>query len=459
MRSLLRAAALSLAALAAVPAQGGLTLDPGSLRQIAVLALEGGDAARAQGYADALLARDPQDLDALLLRARAARDLGQTDAARRDTRAAWRLAQTDVERYSTALITAQVLSSEGKRTRAQLWLRRAAQYAPTAADARRIAGDFRYLRQRNPWQTHLAFTLAPSSNVNNGSASDRSTLLYQINDALFGEGVEFELKGASRALSGLEIGAGLRSRYRFHETYESAHDLRLTLSFRSYVLSDSARAMAPDVSGSDFAFGTVGLGYGYRRLTGKGRGELVAGVDLGQSWYGGARYAAWLRGSLAHSWKMGEGTVLSLAGELEQRDGSRAPDGRTLTLSTGLHRRLPSGGTAFARLGATTAASDDAAGEFDQVELRGGLTLARPVLGADIELGLGVAWRDYDTSPHSPQGRQDRRLFGDVTATFSQIDYYGFNPSLTLSASSTDSNIGLYETERLGLQFGIRSAF
>ena len=80
-------------------------------------------------------------------------------------------------------------------------------------------------------------------------------------------------------------------------------------------------------------------------------------------------------------------------------------------------------------------------------------------MGASLQFGLGAALRDYDVSRHSAQGRQDRKLFADVTATFTQIDYYGFNPSLTLSASKTDSNIGLYDVNRVGLSIGIKSAF
>jgi hypothetical protein len=35
----------------------------------------------------------------------------------------------------------------------------------------------------------------------------------------------------------------------------------------------------------------------------------------------------------------------------------------------------------------------------------------------------------------------------------------GFNPTLSLSASTTNSNIGLYDVNRLGIGIGIASAF
>jgi hypothetical protein len=43
--------------------------------------------------------------------------------------------------------------------------------------------------------------------------------------------------------------------------------------------------------------------------------------------------------------------------------------------------------------------------------------------------------------------------------SFTDAEYYGFIPTITLEASRTESNIGLYEVNRYGLQLGIRSAF
>ena len=62
---------------------------------------------------------------------------------------------------AAALAVAQALSSEGARTRAQLWLRRAMQVAPTKRQKALAVRDFRYVRLRNPWSTRLSFSVAP----------------------------------------------------------------------------------------------------------------------------------------------------------------------------------------------------------------------------------------------------------------------------------------------------------
>ena len=67
--------------------------------------------------------------------------------------------------------------------------------------------------------------------------------------------------------------------------------------------------------------------------------------------------------------------------------------------------------------------------------------------------------RDYDVSPHSPDGRHDDYYQADISLTFKKIDYYGFNPTLSMTAAKVDSNIGLFESNRFGVNFGIQSAF
>ena len=448
-----------LACLTGLPAAAQTTLDAPALRQAATMALRAGDAARAKVYAEALLTRDANDLNAHLIHARALRDLGRVTPARAAAQRAWQLAQTDAQKYSAALITAQVLSTAGKRTRAQLWLRRAAQHAPNDMLRDRAERDFKYVKKRNPWHTSLSFTLAPNSNINNGSAQDRSELNYAISEILFGQPIEYNLSGSALALSGLEFGGSIRTRYRFHQTPVTAHDFKAGLSYRTFALSGSAKNTAPTASGSDFAFGTATLGYGFKRINFERKGEFSFDGEVGQTWYGGARYASYLRGAAFQAYSPSRTKRYRFGVDIERQFGQAVPDVDTIALRGNLTQRLKSGNTLYLGLSAETAHSIEKDAEYSEVELRTGYVLRKPIMGADVQFGLGAAYRDYDVSRHAADGRQDRKLFADVTATFRQIDYYGFNPSVTLSASKTDSNIGLYDVNRIGLSIGIKSAF
>ena len=457
MRQAVLAAVLGVAA--ACPALSEVTLSADSLRKAASISLQQGDVVRAQAYAEALLERDPKDLTAHLIRARALRDQGKVTPAREAARHAWALAETDAQRYSAALITAQVLSSMGKRARAQFWLRRAVQLAPDTRLEARAKRDFRYVRARNPWSTQMSFVLAPNSNINNGSAQERSYLNYAVTEALFGEPVEYGLSGSAQALSGLEWGGTLHARYRFAETPTSAQDLKFGLSYRSFILSSGARNQAPGLSGSDFSFGTVSFGYGHRTRNFQRKGELLSDLEVGQSWYGGARYASYLRGSMRQTYRTSARRQLSFGVNAERLLGQATPDVDTIAFSTSLTERFSSGNIGYVGLAFETTHSVNAGSEYGEIELRSGYVLGKPVLGTALQIGLGTAWRDYDVSPHARGGRQDTRIFADLTATFTDFDYYGFNPSVTITASRTNSNIGLFDTRRLGVSLGITSAF
>jgi hypothetical protein len=436
-----------------------VVLSPDQLRNAAVRSVETGAAAQGLRFADALLHRDAGDFKAQVLRARALRDLGRTDEAIAAGRTAWHMADSGTEKYASAMIMAQALSSAGHKTRAQLWLRRAAHHAPGPRARKQVEQHYNYVRQTNALQTQLSFTLAPNSNINNGSARDTSELNYVVSEILFGGPVEYVLSGSAQALSGIEYGFGLNTRYRFHQTATRAHDLTLGLSYRTFTLSDSAKADAPMVDGGDFAFGTVMLGYGFRQINLDARGEFQSSAQLGQSWYGGAEYATRMRAGISQSYKIAPRQKAMLSLEHELQDGQRTVDMETTSISGSFTQNLSSGDLAYLSLGASVATSPDANSEYDEVELRGAYVFRKPVAGAALQLGMGVELRDYDVSRHSADGRQDKRIFADITATFQQFDYYGFNPSATLQASRTDSNINLYDINRVGISIGIKSAF
>ncbi len=440
-----------------IAAEAQVQLNPDQLRQAAVIALRSGDAPTARRYAEALVLRDATDLNAQLILARAARDMGDTAPARAAARTAWRLADTDAERYSAALITAQVLSSDGKRTRSQLWLRRAAQHAPNDALRARAERDFRHVKQQNPWKTDLTFTLAPNSNINNGSARDQSRLNYAISELLFGEPIEFELNTEAQAIAGIEFGGAVRTRYRFHQTPISAHDAKLSLSYRTFTLTDDLGDT--DIAGSDFAYGTMSFGYGYQRINMARKGAFSLDTEAGQSWYGGARYARFVRAQAQQTVRTSARQQLRFGAELERQWGQATPDRDLFGLSASITQGFATGNTGFLGLSASTTQSDAQSVEYSEIVLRSGLSLKQPVMGAAVQFGLGASWRDYDISRDSRDGRQDTRIFADVSATFNEVDYYGFNPTLTLSASTTDSNVGLYDVNRVGLNIGIKSAF
>jgi hypothetical protein len=229
------------------------------------------------------------------------------------------------------------------------------------------------------------------------------------------------------------------------------------MSYRTYKLSRSAQDAlneadaertalglpALDLSGGDFAYGTVQAGYGYKRLRGDRRGEFSFSADLGQSFYGGARYNSYLRASIGQTYHMSAATKLNFGLSADMRTAQAGSDHDTLRLTTGTSRKLSNGDGLYFGVSAAAVRSDAQTAEYDEIGLRSGYILGRDVLGTSFQFGLSTSFRDYDVSLHDASGRREFTVGGEVTATFKQIDYYGFNPSISLTASKTNSNIGL----------------
>lgn len=448
-----------MAGASAVQGSDQIALSPGEMVFAAAQSLQAGMPSQALALANALLARDPEDMNALMVRARALRDLDQLSEAKDTAQQIWDLADTDEDRFAAAMIMAQVLSTNGQKTYAQLWLRRAVHLAPSDRHEKLAIRDFKYVRAANPWATRLSFAITPDSNINNGSAYRSSFLNYQLTEVLFGEPVEYQLTGASLALSGIEFALGVDTRYRFWQTANRAQDLFLMIDYRHYELSEDARNTAPGVSGSEFDFASVFLGYGYRGFTFANRGEFALRADVGQSWYGYNEFAQYLRASALHSYTLTRSTRLNgrIAGERQW--GIQTADIDTLKAELWSAHFYPNGQQLRFIVTGAVAESPVKSEEYAELGFGASWAIGEVFEGANLQVGLGFRGRNYDVSPHAVDGRRDRRWSATATLIFDKVDYYGFNPTMTFYAQDTDSNIALYENRRIGINFGIQSSF
>lgn len=430
------------------------TLTPAEMRGAAALSLDTGQPEQALALAEALLMRNEGDVLALVIQARALRDLGREDEAVAAAREAWRAASTQDERYAAAMVTAQALSSRGNRTMAQIWLRVAVETAPDEARKQRAIRDFRYVRARNPWETQLAFSIAPSDNINDGSIRDEISFAGL-------DGVV--LTGAARALSGLEISGGVATRYTLTES--QTHRTRAGVSFyyETYVLSDEARDIAPDVEGSDFAYGSVALTFGHEWRPSGWSGPLDLNAVAAWSWYGGERYGRTLEVSAARTFALGQRNRLRLGFALDQFALEPNEDAEDRAFSTELEvqwLRLLRGGALFAVAASMRdSESDNAQLDYARSRLSLSYSPGEPILGARATFGLEFEQRDFDTYPFEADGRHDDTAKLSVDLVFRDLDYYGFVPTVSLSRSDTASTSDRFDKAETGLNLGFRSAF
>lgn len=434
-------AALLLGAAASVQAETTTILKPDEARLTAAQLQSVGQAKAAAQITTVLLQRDPEDAAALIIHSHALRSLGQFDQAQVAGRRAWRAAETDVERFGASLAMAQALSSDGKKTRAQFWLRRAGHVAPNQRLKARAARDFAYLRKTNPWSVHTTFGIVPTDNVNNAPRDNTiATVWGTFIDPL------------AVPVSGVEVRASLRLRYNFAETATKRNFIGLNWSESSAVFSDDDVPVG--LNESDFAYRRVAATLGRDFTSGPKKPRQTISLTFGRTWFGGDPLADELRVDWRQNFIRPEGRRFGWDASLGYADRKDNAIRSGVTASLGAHwsRPFKNGGRLGWHTGVGRTDTDSPALTHTRASLGVQYTHGEPILGAIAQIGLHTEFRDYDA-------RNDTRATLSSSLLFVDFDTYGFAPKLTLEASKTDSTITRYETQSLGLQIGFQSVF
>ena len=415
-----------------------------AIRIISILVL-------AFGFAAAGRAADgPSPFTSALSQAAYEISIGNFAAAARSGRAAFALAENDNEQVSAARLIASAHFRAGHYSRAEWWLRRALHNADDSA-VPILQQEFHAVRQKNPLTVRLNFSLAPSDNINNGSATETVNIW----------GLPFLLNPDARALSGLELALGVDATYRIAQADNFATNLGIILFGRAYELSPAAQKAAPDVSASDYSFGVVELSLNHARRFSGSSGPSVFALHLGQNWYGGAVYTRYQRVNVSQEFRPGPGIAWQVFSSFEHQvspsDGNTPS--RIFSLGGSVTSKLKNGDGIQASLQGQQTTSPDPAKEYNA--LRSGLRygFAKPVLGSGLSLSATLEARDYAYSVYDPTGRQDLSLSAGATMVFPNVSYFGFSPSVSIETSATRSNVDLFDRHSLAVKMGIQSNF
>ena len=441
-------AALALILGCSTAALSQTTLKPEDARLTAAKLLAAGQHRASADITSVLIKRDGNDTASLILHSHAMRNLGKLDAAKAAAQDGWRSATRDLEKYGAALAMAQALSSDDQKTRAQVWLRRAAHVAPTPQMRARAIRDYRFVRKTNPWSFGFSFGITPSDNVNN-APRDNTVVLG---------GLIFENPDAV-PISGFEIQTHATLRYNFNEKSTSRNYVSLQWTESHVVFSDDD---APDsVDASDFAFRRLETTLGRDFTTGPGKPRQTVSLSYGKLWSGGDLLADELRLGWRQTFIKPRGRSFSWDANIgySDRKDNDLRSGVTTSLGARWSRPLENG----ARLGwhASLARTNTGSRVVTHTSLNAGVnyTLGKPVMGAVAQLSANVQARAYDDPVYGPEARQDFRTSLSASLLFVDLDTYGFAPKLTLEATQTNSNITSFETRNLGLQIGFQSLF
>jgi hypothetical protein len=307
-------------------------------------------------------------------------------------------------------------------------------------------------RRASPWSTLLAFSVASTSNINDASARE--------NTPLPGLPFLFDLERGAPSLSATELSGGIATSYRLAESATRRTQLRFSLYHRAVLLSDAAERDAPDLENSDFDLTSLTTGIDQFWTFRQGRLVLGAEATLGTVIYGGDPLYDNLNvgGSVRYAFTPGFLGFFRATREAQKGADDR-PDAHAWRGSLGLVTTLTQGDVLNTTFNYSEGSSSADYLDYADHEIDLRLALARPMLGAGIELGLTAGRNHHARNPVTGGDRDDDTIEGNVTMIFDTLDYRGFVPRLTLRARHTDSNVSIYGSEEYGLQAGLRSRF
>ncbi|EYD78327.1 hypothetical protein Rumeso_00156 [Rubellimicrobium mesophilum DSM 19309] len=449
-------------ALWAGAAHSQVVTDAAGLREISARLLAQGQPAEARNMAEALLRRDPEDVTALLLLSRAAIEMGETreglDAARR----AHGLSD-GTQRFLASRLIAKAYFDLGQDTLAQFWLRRARSDAPNAEALAALERDYRSVRAHNPLSVSLSFGIAPSSNVNGGTSADVVWLYIPT----FGGYLPTIPVGDALPLSGLRVSGGATLSYRIATGERSATFLETAVNGTTYVLSDEAKRTAPDAEGSDYADLAFSESLVHRWQAEGATGPSALRATVGRTWYGGEPYTRFAQLGYDRSFVLDEDDRLSLSVFADWTERRQELSGGEVDLdrtrSIGLRGRwthLREGGDRFnVSLGARDYLNELPDTTYSGVTAGTGYDWAEPILGVHLGLGAEIDWRRFDESFLAPEGRDDLRGTLRATMGLPGLEVWGFEPTVTIEASRTESDADRIDRNALSLDLGFESTF
>lgn len=418
------------------------------------------DAARQ--IAQALLLGNPDDTQALILLAQSQLQLGNSEGARQAARRAWRSAKTQRERFSAAFTMADVLAAQESYSRSQLWLRRAIHSAPGQQSEIVATDAFRRVRQANPLAVEVSFGLNPSSNVNSGNSNE--TISFAFLQGPFAE-LQFAVPPGERPLSGLEISLQTDLRYRIAESEKSRTSLEFGIYGRTYVMSESARKSAPEVTGESLSYGQVSMGILHQWQPVDSKSLYSASLTYSHDWAAGSPYRYELDGTIGTQFTLENDAALTVSGGVRySHNFASETEVITYSLRGGWSRELANDDTVgvIGQMAKATAQATDLAYEEATLGVSydfGELSANNVSLGLDLMTSYTEKHRVYETSAFDPAGREDRISSLRFDVGFDNVDFYGFQPVVTFQARRTASSVDRFDTEGGQIGVNLRSSF
>ena len=416
-------------------------------------ALTSGNPATALTLTETALADRPDNFAALFLHALALSELGRSADAAVVAARAYDAARTQDERLQAARLAGGARFAAGHYVRAEWWLRQAANHVGSGEDVATILAEFGRIREANPLSAQFNFSVAPSDNVNNGF--EQNELIFDIN----GIPIPIFLR---EPLSGIEYVGDGRVTYKAADTDRYKTHLSGYVYHRAVTLSDQARDAQPLASNGDFALTVLEATVLHEHMLFPDIGPTSGSIGFGKLWYGGDRIWDYLTVSAGQDISLGDGTVLSFQGSLQDQKARQGEQDDTVVYGAlgAIGFELADQSLLRFTLTGKLNETDNPDTTFNEISLAADYVPAQPFFGINWAFNAGLGQTDYgDSFTLTIDGRKDQFASLGATATFSAISYFGFSPSISVSGRKTESTFGPANATELQARIGISSNF
>ena len=416
--------------------------------------------ALAAALAQDILSQDPDNFAGLFILGLAQVDLGDQATAAETAARAYSVASDETSRLQAARLVASTRFSLSQYARAEFWLRRAINHASTDEEQLAVAREYITTVEANPLSFQFTASIAPSDNINNGS-EDGILSFESI-------GLTFELPENRRALSGIAYAASGRAEYRLAQTDQQRTAFTAFASGETYTLSSQSKdllASSPDanvraVEGSDFATVLAEVGITRQQNNLSPIGPVTGSLNFGTYREGGARLINYRDLILQQTIPIDAKSAFNLRTSAREQTAlvDALVDSTAYDVITSYSRALENQDRL--QLSLAWRKSD---GGFENLyyEYRAGVSysFAQPILNTRWSTSLGLGYRTYDEYTTTLDGRRDRFASVQANAVFERISYFGFSPSMSISAKRTESSAEELTSSEVQVLFGIESNF
>jgi hypothetical protein len=291
------------------------------------------------------------------------------------------------------------------------------------------------LRAQRPAGTSIELALAPDSNINRATRSDRlGTILG-----------DFEIADEGKARSGTGLAINAQTYRRLPVSDDISLLIRATGIANLYKEARFNDIAADVAAGPEFNWK---------------RDRLQMELGATQRWYGQKPFLRSARIGATLSQQAGSRTMLRLSGAASLIDNrqSHRQDGRGYSAQVGIeHALTPTMGFALSLGGDRQSLKEPA---YSTTGWRAGVVGWRDLGRITLTLGAEVGRLKADERlALLPERREDRYSRFSLGATFRQLAFRGFAPLLRVSRERNRSTVAFYDYRRTRTEFGVSRAF